>query len=219
MLRAPQAASQNYSLLSKMPASSEANTSIRYKSPPKRNLDTSRTTQSSIPLELNASKLLSVHKQQLDSQQTYAKSKGTPVSSEWIYSQREKRDKLRERNMVYLDKLKHMISVRDSRIENKLKGLQMSEQLRQEKARKASLDRELKAKLKKEENQLRNVYFSLQKSRQLEEEQRKISQWKRALNLPQVPEQRFNQQRKTEIRRAGALVMRSAERPNQYPKT
>ena len=67
------------------------------------------------------------------------------MSSEWIYSQREKREKLRERHNVYLDKLKHMISVRDSRIENKLKDLQMSEQLRQEKARKASLDKELKA--------------------------------------------------------------------------
>ena len=105
-----------------------------------------------MPLELNASKLLSVHKQQLESQASYAKSRDTPVSSEWIHSQREKREKLRERSMVYLDKLKHMISVRDSRIESKLKGLQMSEQLRQEKARKASLDKELKAKLKKEEN-------------------------------------------------------------------
>lgn len=133
---------------------------FRYKSPAKRGADTSRTTQSSLPLELNASKLLSVHKQQLDSQAPYAKSRDA-VSSEWIHTQREKREKLRERNKVYLDKLKHMISVRDSHIEYKLKALQMSEQLRQEKARKASLDKEVRAQRKKEENQLRNVYFTI----------------------------------------------------------
>lgn len=83
------------------------------------------------------------------------------MSSEWIHTQREKREKLRERNSVYLDRLKHMISVRDSHIEYKLKALQMSEQLRQEKARKASLDKELRAQRKKEENQLRNVYFTI----------------------------------------------------------
>jgi hypothetical protein len=144
--------------LSKIPAASGGGSSssrVFQAKQPSRNVEGFKVqqAQSVKPVDSNASKLLSVHKQQLE-QMSNAKSSmlGAPPSSEWIFSQKEKRERLRARNIVYLDKLKHMVSLRDSQMENKIKQIQQTEQLRQEKARKASQDKEFKIKLKKEEN-------------------------------------------------------------------
>ena len=63
--------------------------------------------------------------------------------------------------MEYLDKLRYMVSFKDSQMEDKLKNIQQAEIQRDEKARKVSSDREIRGNLKKEENHLRNVYFSM----------------------------------------------------------
>lgn len=43
-----------------------------------------------------------------------------PVKGEWLHRQKEKRERLRARNQEYLDKLRFMISYRESKITEKI---------------------------------------------------------------------------------------------------
>jgi hypothetical protein len=91
----------------------------------------------------------------------------------------EKSEKLKVKNQEYLDKLRYMINYRESQLEEKKRLAQKAENDREERLKKVCAEREKSIKQKKDENKLRNVYFTLQKSRQLEIQKRRISQLKR----------------------------------------
>jgi len=73
----------------------------------------------------------------------------------------DRKEKLKTKNQDYLEKLRYMVSYRESQLEEKKIQLQKAEYERQEKLRKVSLDKEAKIKAKKDENNLKNVYFAL----------------------------------------------------------
>jgi hypothetical protein len=75
--------------------------------------------------------------------------------------QREKRERLREKNQEYIEKLKYMISYRESRINEKIKLIERTSTLRETQLRRKAEEREMKMRALKEESQLRNVYFSI----------------------------------------------------------
>ena len=85
------------------------------------------------------------------------------MKGEWLHSQREKREKLRVRNQEYLDKLKYMLSYRESKISEKIQQIERTSSQREHKLHQVSQYKEQKVKQRKDESQLRNVYFSIQK--------------------------------------------------------
>jgi hypothetical protein len=85
------------------------------------------------------------------------------VKGEWLHSQREKREKLRVRNQEYLDKLKYMLSYRESKISEKIQQIERASSQRDHKLQQVFQYKEQKVKQRKDESQLRNVYFSIQK--------------------------------------------------------
>jgi hypothetical protein len=74
------------------------------------------------------------------------------ISSEWLHKQREKRERLREKNQEYIEKLKYMISYRESRINEKIKLIEKSSTQRESQLRKKAEERELKMRALKEES-------------------------------------------------------------------
>jgi len=72
-----------------------------------------------------------------------------------------------------------MISYRESKINEKIKLIERSSTQRENQLRRKAEEREMKIRAMKEESQLRNVYFSIQKSRVVEEENRRMSVLKR----------------------------------------
>jgi hypothetical protein len=76
-----------------------------------------------------------------------------------------------------------MISYRESKINEKIKLIERSSTQRENQLRRKAEEREIKIRAMKEESQLRNVYFSIQKSRVVEEENRRMSVLKRQLAI------------------------------------
>jgi hypothetical protein len=83
------------------------------------------------------------------------------------------------RNQDYIDKLRYMISYRESKIYEKINQIERASSQRESRIREATIKREQKIKQKKDESQLRNVYFSIQKQRVVAEENRKMNLLKR----------------------------------------
>ena len=101
------------------------------------------------------------------------------MKGEWLHSQREKREKLRVRNQEYLDKLKYMLSYRESKITEKIQQIERASTQREHKLQLVSQHREQQVRQRKDESQLRNVYFSIQKQRVVAEENRRMNLLKR----------------------------------------
>ena len=83
------------------------------------------------------SRILERHTTQLEEQASalnhslsYA---NAPVKGEWMHSQREKREKMRIRNQEYLDKLKYMITYRESKITEKIQSIERANSQREHK--------------------------------------------------------------------------------------
>lgn len=66
--------------------------------------------------------------------------------------QREKRDRLREKNQEYIEKLKYMISFRESKINEKIKLIERSSTQRERQLRRKAEEREIKMRALKEES-------------------------------------------------------------------
>lgn len=66
--------------------------------------------------------------------------------------QREKRDRLREKNQEYIEKLKYMISYRESKINEKIKLIERSSTQRETQLRRKAEEREIKMRALKEES-------------------------------------------------------------------
>ena len=109
------------------------------------------------------SKILEKHTSFLE-QNTFSNNYvNAPVRGEWVHSQREKRERLRERNQDYLDRLRYMLSYRESRVTERAQQIERATSQKEDRARQVAEMREKRAKERKEEGKLRNVYFSIQK--------------------------------------------------------
>ncbi|TNV77523.1 hypothetical protein FGO68_gene3451 [Halteria grandinella] len=212
---------QHYSLLSKVPLISQSTASLRtsaskqapgvniqppgkspYQQAPGRNIPLKSNDRSrnvlpiqSPSLPLNASNLML-----LDIKLPSDRYPDNPLKS-------ERKERIKAKNQDYLDKLRYMVSYRESQMEERKVQLLKAEQERQEKLRKVSIEKEAKLKAKKDENNLKNVYFTLQKTRQLEQQRRRISQLKRQLN---INENDTNSKRST-IQNSSASPIRKAK--------
>ena len=57
------------------------------------------------------------------------------VKGEWVHSQREKRERLKVRNQDYIDKLRYMISYRESKISEKISQIERASSQRESRLR------------------------------------------------------------------------------------
>lgn len=86
-----------------------------------------------------------------------------PVKGEWVHSQREKREKLRVRNQDYLDRLRYLLSYRESKVTERISQIERASSQKEDRVRRVAEMREKRDRDRREEAKLRNVYFSIQK--------------------------------------------------------